>query len=417
MRLHEVIEVIQQVLNEEMQHQHMELFHEYATLAEDLNIDSVGVLQLLLHIEISTGIELPEDSFSFTDIGTVRDLAELLIGNAPNSESEETLTDDVTVHCLVSCFCDSLKKQGIDFRPMYFGVWDVPFYYEDGKIKYHKRQIDHSALITGFENLYGAHVVKWYDYGASAETNIDRLERLITSDEGGSEILAMIDLSRISGREHRFYQKVFPHYVMLKKTEHAAKLQMLDPDFRWQGEVDHSEVVESMLEPSVAGGYMYQIDTLRDASSEAIALHFDEMLDEHDNVFVSTLRQCLEDHCGANALYSSAQLGAAVKELPLLAIRKYAYEHAFAYYWLRGACSEDQFDLMCEHIEALVKGLNMFHYLSLKYSVTAGSHVLEKLRNQLNELDAIEFGIKGKLRAIHNEWVVSLNNANEEALV
>ncbi|MFC5051164.1 DUF6005 family protein [Rubritalea spongiae] len=415
MKRSEVLEVIERVLRQEMEHKHMELFHECAAISEDLQIDSVGMLQLLLHIELSAGLELPEDSFSFADVVTVKDLADLLLGHFEGA-AEETATDEVTVHCLVSCFCDALKEKGIDYRPLYFGLWDAPFFYEKGRVFYHKLEIDHSLYIKGFECLYGAQVTQWYDHSQSQKENVDSFEGLLATKDSAEEVVAMVDMSKLPARENKYYQKVFPHYAIFEEVAVGKNLLMRDPDFRWSGEVERKQVLESMLIPSIGGGYSYNTEVLHEATRDEVARYFDATLNEQENVYQTLLRQCLDDYGSGSSAYPLSKLGEALQELPVIAIRKYAYEHAFAYYWLQQVYSEEQFERMCESIAELAEGFNQFHYLAMKYSVTGSASALQKASDSLKELDALEFAIKAELRTAHQSWVASFNKNREGVL-
>ena len=51
----------------------------------------------------------------------------------------------------------------------------------------------------------------------------------------------MVDMSLLPERENKFHQKPFPHYLMISKTEKEEEWFMLDPDFRWEGNMEREK--------------------------------------------------------------------------------------------------------------------------------------------------------------------------------
>ncbi|PKF49116.1 phosphopantetheine-binding protein, partial [Enterovibrio nigricans] len=148
MKKETMIAAIRQVLDSNMQNKHMHAFSESARLNEDLYLDSVLVLQLILHLELDLGLSVPEQNITAADYATVSSLADFLcqIGSARPKVAvpQEEEFEDVKVHCFVSCVCESLKRKGIDHRPFYFGVWDATFSIsENFKLHYHSDDVDH----------------------------------------------------------------------------------------------------------------------------------------------------------------------------------------------------------------------------------------------------------------------------------
>jgi aryl carrier protein AsbD len=55
-------------------------FGEDARLNEELRLDSVLLIQLLLHLELDMGFEIPEEALTQKNLVTVGSLAEFLLG-------------------------------------------------------------------------------------------------------------------------------------------------------------------------------------------------------------------------------------------------------------------------------------------------------------------------------------------------
>jgi acyl carrier protein len=75
----ELIAAIRLVLSERMALPHMAHFSEDARLNEQLCLDSVLVLQLLVHLELEHGLVLPEEAVLQKQLGTVGALADFLL--------------------------------------------------------------------------------------------------------------------------------------------------------------------------------------------------------------------------------------------------------------------------------------------------------------------------------------------------
>lgn len=55
-------------------------FHESARLNEDLYMDSIMILQLILHLELDLGLNIPDDMLVPKDFHTVESLLDFLEG-------------------------------------------------------------------------------------------------------------------------------------------------------------------------------------------------------------------------------------------------------------------------------------------------------------------------------------------------
>ena len=90
-----------------------------------------------------------------------------------------------------------------------------------------------------------------------------------------------------------------------------------------------------------------------------------------------------------------------------MAIRKYAYEHAFA--WLledqgRTAEGDPWFEALCEDIDRLVKTYTQIQYRALKLVMSGNAALLSGVEQLLDEQDQREFAIKDSLQGLFAEW-------------
>ncbi|MCM3443434.1 DUF6005 family protein [Metabacillus halosaccharovorans] len=314
----------------------------------------------------------------------------------------------IKVHCFVSCVCEVIKKTiGVDHRPYYFGVWDADFDVVNGRLTYHSDQIDHKFFQEWYELLYGVKLYKWYDEKKSKSANIEELQRLIEQKNNHTYVMVMLDLSMLPERENKFHQRPFPHYVMLEKTEREDEWFMYDPDFRWEGSLPKERILQAINEPSVEGGYYFHASDIQPPTKETIQAYFHTCIKHDVNPITEAIGEIIRDVAAGKS--REVKLSLALKQLPVLAIRKYAYEHAFAYFWEALNLEEEGFEQWCTEIEHLVKGFTTIQYRAMKYEVTKEPFILDLIDEKLQEQNELEFKIKEGLQICFNKWLKMQN--------
>ncbi|WP_404450291.1 DUF6005 family protein [Sutcliffiella horikoshii] len=313
----------------------------------------------------------------------------------------------IKVHCFVSCVCEVIKRtEGMDHRPFYFGVWDADFdVTQDGILSYHSENIDHDFFKTWYEMLYGIKIERWYDESKTKETNISTLLELIKTKPNYRSIMVMLDLSMLPERENKFHQSPFPHYVMLEETEDPDELFMFDPDFRWEGRLPKQKIIEAIMVPAVKGGYYFDAEKINPTSSETIEAYFQTCMKLNENPMSEAIRNIVDLYSIGPEKHRRSEISDALKQIPVLAIRKYAYEHAFAFFWEANGYSEDWFEGWCDEIEKLVKGFTAVQYRAMKYGWTDDREVLREIHEKLNEQDQLEHFIKNGLQECFERWI------------
>ena len=78
MTRHQLIKSIYDIMENSLELQTLSSFNEDARLNEDLYMDSIMVLQLILHIELDLGIAIPDEVLVPKDFKTVGTLASFL---------------------------------------------------------------------------------------------------------------------------------------------------------------------------------------------------------------------------------------------------------------------------------------------------------------------------------------------------
>lgn len=410
----DIIAAIRTVLAEHMAHPHMHAFAPEARLNEDLYLDSVLILQIFLNLELEFGVSVPEEIINRQDISTVADLAALLArGTAPAPQPAAAtgegvhgeLDYDIKVHCFVSCVCDGLKRRGLDHRPYYFGIWDTDFALGDRfEILYHGPGITQDFFRRWYERLYGACVEEWYDPAKSRDENIAILLDRIENRPPDGSVMVMLDMFHLPERENKFNQNPFPHFLMLEKHDDPSLFRVLDPDYRWEGAIARDTVLNAVRQPTVAGGYAFDSSTARPPEDADVRDYFEACFKPRINPLADRLRDIVRAHLtGRNGL-TLADLPRAVRELPIITIRKYAYEHGFAYFWRALKLPAAEFDPWCDEIETLIQLLKTLHYECMKLGQTADPALAAAVLKRIDEADAQEFKLKRKLAEIFDLW-------------
>lgn len=386
----------------------------------DLGLDSMQLIQILVDLEVHYGISIPETALAKEDFSTVAALTDKLLpfsalspksGGSFSENGSSNLTFstdnafDIKVHCVVSCLCHPLKQiSGLDHRPFYFGVWDADIFLDDQmRISYHSEKVDHSFFVDWFERLYGIRVEQWYDSKRSQQDNIERLNTLLDHRHVQQWIMVMLDLYQLPERENKFNKNPFPHYVMLENVENPEAIWMWDPDFRWEGLLDKQRVFNAIRQPSVAGGFYFSVAQARTPRAVDVQAYFDASIRLNSNTMTDRIRQVLRyyTHSAADQL---SLLAESLKELPVLAIRKYAYEHGFAFFWQSLNLDWNVFEMHCTEIEKLVRGYDQVQFLVMKYVSQPTPEILAQINAVLDDQDNREYCIKKALLDVKMAW-------------
>lgn len=313
----------------------------------------------------------------------------------------------IKVHCFVSCVCEVIKKaKGVDHRPYYFGVWDADFdVLDNGVLTYHSDRIDHDFFQTWYETLYGIKLYKWYDEERSKEENVKEMLQLLENKSPHQHVMVMLDLSMLPERENKFHQRPFPHYVMLETTENKEEWFMYDPDFRWEGVLPKERILAAIQEPAVEGGYYFDSTSITAPSIETVEAYFNTCIKHHCNPMTDAVTEIVKAYVAGKEKERLSELPSALKQLPVLAIRKYAYEHAFAFFWEYLNRDEEGFEKWCDEIERLVNGYTTIQYRAMKLAMTKDLLLAEDIFVKLEEQNVLEFKIKQGLQECFHEWL------------
>lgn len=425
----EILTAIHAVLTEQMMHAHMDAFGLEARLNEDLYLDSVLILQIFLNLELEYGLSVPEEAIAKQDIETVADLAALygpkdtavvapsfaLTGGTTDEGVHGEAYYDIKVHCFVSCVCDSIKRQGLDHRPFYFGVWDARFAVSDRfELLYHAEGISQEFLREWFQRLYGVTVREWYDPEKTKIENLGVLLDLVRTRSETGSVMVMLDMFHLPERENKFNQNPFPHYLMLQQTANPDTWFVHDPDYRWEGEIAREKVIHAIMQPTVGGGYVFDSAEARAPESEDLRAFFEACFVRDSNPLTDAMRAIVTAHLDGTGGANLLELTAAVRELPVITIRKYAYEHGFAYFWRALKLPAAEFEVWCEDIEALVQSLKTLHYACMKLSQTGDPALAQQVFERLDEADRLETKLKGKLAEVFDLWCAQNSPAQVE---
>lgn len=419
----QVSECIYRVLAERMSHPSASAFHSDAHLRDDLGLDSSSVLQLLVHLELDHGLALPEEAVMNQDLDTVRQLLEVLHAAQPRPDTGKILEyeEDIKLHCFVSCLSEAIKRRaGLEHRVLYFGVWDSEIVVDERlTLSYHSPTIKHDFFVEWYARLYGVTIEPWYDPRLDKDANAARLVSLVERREPDQHILVMLDMYQLPERVNEFNKDPFPHYLMLGPTARPEAWMVYDPDYRWEGVLQRDRILHAMQQPSVAGGYVFSTRGARSPSREQIGAYLEACLVLDDNPMTTATRRSVTAHLAgrddAGRSLPLSHLPEALDELPILAIRKYAYEHGLAFFWRELNLREDEFEGWCDEIARLVKTYKLVQFQAIKLAATGDRRVADGLFELLDEQDARETRIKRRLHEVYGRWLDAIAPATPVA--
>ncbi len=416
-----VIQSIHNILSQQLTIPNIEAFSEKARLNEDLYLDSILIMELLVALETELNFVIPDAELTKNDYSTVNALADFLVTTLAPEEISTTIessavpydeSDDIKVHCFVSCLCDPIEAlPHINHRPFYFGVWDAETFIDSRHhLTYHSETVSHDFFRDWFQRLYGVAVEPWYDHRSSKEENLKSLLSLLSNKSDDLQVMVMLDLYLLPERENKFNQNPFPHYVLLERTDRDNQLLMRDPDFRWQGVIETSRVLNAVASPAVAGGYYFSRDAIQPTKSSAIRDYFLACYRDEDCPLTTAVETVISAH--TRGLRPLSSLVDALRHLPVLAIRKYAYEHGLAFFWRDLNIFDrhrDEFEDWCDQIETLVSTYKKIQFQTMRLTQVPTEDqidqvLLGKINLLLEQQKERELLIKTRLLKLYLQW-------------
>ncbi|EFM10279.1 petrobactin biosynthesis protein AsbE [Paenibacillus curdlanolyticus YK9] len=314
----------------------------------------------------------------------------------------------IKVHCLVSCFCEIIKRRAggrADHRPFYFGVWDSDFdVTEEGRITYYSARTDHDHFVDWYRAFFGVGIREWYDFTRNAEHNWQLLLNLLDNKTEDQYVVVQIDMSMLPERENKFAAKPFPHFLMLSKTDNEDEWFMFDPDFRWEGNLPKERIKEAFLHNEYGGGYVIDAGRIENPSPDVIAGLYEATMRKDENELVSRLRDIVVSMAEGRGGRTLDTLLSAVQQLNILVIRKYSYDYALMFFRDRLGLSEDNYERWCQEIRDLVQAFHTVQYMCVKLSMTKDLALLPDILGHLDRADAIEFSIKSEIDRQYRMW-------------
>lgn len=168
------------------------------------------------------------------------------------------------------------------------------------------------------------------------------------------------------------------------------------------------DILGAMRKPTVSGGYVFSQNGAVAAQPRDICAYYDACMRLDENPMTQAIRTVLLSHLegrdqGGRAI-TLFHLKEAVEEVPVLSIRKYAYEHGLAFFFRELALSEEEFDEWCEVIAQLVKTYKLIHFQAVKLAMSHEPALAQRILDLLDEQDRREFSIKSRLHEVYLKW-------------
>jgi hypothetical protein len=191
---------------------------------------------------------------------------------------------------------------------------------------------------------------------------------------------------------------------MIENTDDPNIWMVLDPDFRWEGKIEKQKVIDAIMQPTVAGGFIFDAAEIRKPAPVDLRDYFLACFHEDDNLLTRATREIVGAHVEGRDGVKLIELSRALRELPVISIRKYALEHGFAFFWRSLQLSNAEFDTICDDIEALIQEFKTLHYAIMKLSQIGNDAFAAQVFEKLDELDAMERDLKRRLAQTYRMW-------------
>ncbi|WP_068777279.1 DUF6005 family protein [Paenibacillus sp. FJAT-26967] len=312
----------------------------------------------------------------------------------------------IKVHCLMSCLCEIIKRNSkVDHRPYYFGIWDSGFSVkEDGTITYYADGHRHDYFLSWYEKFFGLRVHEWYDPGRTRQQNLDMFLQLIADRPDHRHLIVQIDMSVLPERENKFYQKPFPHYLVLSETSDPEEWFMFDPDFRWEGNIRKERVIEAIIQNPFGGGFYVDALNIQAPAAGTIQRYFHAGFHEDINPLTSRIRETILQIASGRSGSTLAMLMLALKQIHILAIRKYSYDYALMVFRDALGYPEELYEYWAQQIRDLVQAFNTIQYIAAKVSIKGDPGLVPGLLESVDKADRIEFDLKKEIGRQFAQW-------------
>lgn len=125
---------------------------------------------------------------------------------------------------------------------------------------------------------------------------------------------------------------------------------------------------------------------------------------EDKNPLTNAVREIIQAHLDETQGISLSDLPLALRELKVIAVRKYAYEHGFAYFGRALGQSDDDFEYWCDVIEELIQTYTSIQYQVMKMAETKDLNLYTGIQYLLDKQDRTEKRIKKGLFDMYSDW-------------
>lgn len=306
--------------------------------------------------------------------------------------------EPLQVHCFLDCFTYLLRtaRNDVDCRPMYFGAWNVPVYFDKrGELTYYSED---AAFVYKFNNLYGDSVKNWIQYPGEGDrvkrNNFLKLVDIARRKREDEGIVVVVDLFYLDYPNRCYQMWHRPHIVIVEGWDEEG-WRVVDPYYSWSGKIPESDMAKAFsFEEMVMG-----LSLSRSSVSSPTAKTAIQTLDSSTTSEEDELSLYLEDYFeqGLDSDNAAHELSTKFIQLGVLTKRKLAYRYAFTYLY-------DTLDLDPQPYEAdlakVLKGWGSLGFLIAKLGVTLNANDLVKLQGKIRELIRMEKELKEQLHIL-----------------
>ncbi|MEZ0386582.1 MAG: DUF6005 family protein, partial [Verrucomicrobium sp.] len=178
--------------------------------------------------------------------------------------------------------------------------------------------------------------------------------------------------------------------------------------YRWEGVTTKERLLHAARHPAVGGGYVFSDSYAHEPHPTQIRAYYEHCMLLGRHLMTEAVRQVIEAHLGGCDKNGDelplASLRHALDDVPILSIRKYSYEHGFAFFWRELDLEEAEFDHWCEVIDELAKTYTLIQFHAIKLATTGDRRLGDKIFDLLDKQVERENRIKARMQEVFDMW-------------
>jgi hypothetical protein len=217
-----------------------------------------------------------------------------------------------------------------EYRPIYFGTWEVPFAVTDEGISYYSDSIGMEEIHCQFLRLYRKPLTFLNDYSKSKAVNFSVLMKHLSTKDREQFIFILVDLFYLPYPNQCYQTRHRPHILVVDHIDDNG-CYLIDPYFSWQGYISSDIFEQSFYCGDFNLIVMLDKSVLLHPEPPLIAQILHDHLKLSPSQLVIQVTALVDKAISEEKGYTLEKLNQSVEQVSVIAKRYYGYEMAFSY--------------------------------------------------------------------------------------